>query len=41
VATHTRIFDPTFAVPLTVGILIWLALYLQDERLRELLPLRR
>jgi hypothetical protein len=41
VATHVRIHDPTMFAPSTVGILIWLGLYLQDERLRELVPLRR
>jgi hypothetical protein len=41
VATHVRIHDPVLVAPLIVGILIWLGLYLQDERLRTLLPLRR
>ena len=40
VATHVRINDPTFFAPLAVGILIWLGLFLRDEKLRALLPLR-
>ena len=40
VATHVRIHDPTFFAPLAVGILIWLGLFLRDENLRALLPLR-
>ena len=40
VATHVRINDPAFVGPLVVGILIWLGLFLRDERLRALLPLR-
>ena len=40
VATHVRISDATFLAPLMVGILIWLGLFLREERLRVLLPLR-
>jgi hypothetical protein len=40
VATHVRVSDPTFVAPLIVGILIWVGLFLRDERLRALLPLR-
>ena len=40
-ATHVRIHDPAFAAPVVVGILLWLGLFLQDERLRALLPWRR
>lgn len=39
-ATHLRIGDPFFMPPL-LGVLIWLGLYLRDERLRALVPLRR
>ena len=39
VATHVRIGEP-FAVPLLLGILAWAGLYLRDERVRALLPLR-
>jgi hypothetical protein len=39
VATHVRVGD-AFLVPLALGILVWAGLYLRDERLRDLLPLR-
>ena len=38
-ATHVRVGDPFFAPPI-LGVLLWLGLYLRDERLRALLPLR-
>lgn len=41
VATHVRVNDPTMIVPMVVGIPIWLGLFLRDERLRALLPVRR
>jgi hypothetical protein len=40
IATHVRIGQPYYA-PLILGILIWAGLYLRDERLRALLPLRK
>ena len=39
IATHVRIGDP-FVAPLLLGVLVWAGLYLRDERLRALLPLR-
>ena len=39
VATHVRVGDP-FMVPVLVGVVLWLGLWLRDARLRELLPLR-
>ncbi len=39
-ATHVRVGDPFFA-PIVLGVLVWLGLFLRDERLRALLPLRR
>ena len=44
VATHARVGDPLFShvlFPVYVGTLVWGGLFLRDERLRELLPLRR
>ncbi len=41
VATHVRVDDPAFVAAIVVGIVIWLGLFLQDERLRALVPLRR
>ena len=38
-ATHVRVGDP-FIFPVIFGALLWLGLYLRDERLRTLLPLR-
>lgn len=42
VATHVRAGDGAFGVIFAVvfGVLVWLGLYLRDQRLRELLPLR-
>ncbi len=43
VATHLRVGDPLFShilFPTYLGILLWLGLYLREERLRALIPLR-
>jgi hypothetical protein len=40
IATHVRVGD-VFAIPLVLGILAWAGLYLRDERLQNLIPLRR
>jgi len=40
IATHVRVGDP-FIPPLVLGVLAWAGLYLRDERLRALLPLRK
>jgi hypothetical protein len=40
VATHVRVGD-AFIVPLLLGVLVWAGLYLRDERVRALLPLRK
>lgn len=39
IATHVRI-NEQFIGPAVVGVLIWLALYLRDPRLRALIPWR-
>ncbi len=39
-ATHVRVDDPSFIMPVLCGVLIWLGLLLRDRRLRALLPLR-
>jgi hypothetical protein len=39
VATHVRISEP-FVIPLVMGALAWLGLYLRDEKVRALSPLR-
>ena len=43
VSTHLRIGDPLFShvlFPTYLGLLLWLGLYLREERLRALIPLR-
>jgi hypothetical protein len=40
VATHVRIGE-AFVAPVAVGVLAWVGLYLREERLRALAPLRR
>ena len=42
VATHVRAGESLFSIvfPVIFGILIWLGLYLRDNKLRALLPLR-
>jgi hypothetical protein len=38
-ATHVRIGEP-FYLPIIVGVLVWGGLFLRDDRLRALIPLR-
>jgi hypothetical protein len=38
-ATHVRVGDPFF-MPIVLGVLAWLGLFLRDRRLRALIPLR-
>jgi uncharacterized membrane protein YphA (DoxX/SURF4 family) len=40
IATHVRVEDP-FVGPAIGGVLVWLALYLREPRVRALLPLVR
>ena len=41
IATHVRIGEHSqIAIPIALGVMIWLGLYLRDVRLRALLPLR-
>jgi hypothetical protein len=39
-ATNVRIGDPSFLITVILGVLAWVGLYLRDERLRALIPLR-
>lgn len=44
VATHVRVGSPLFSHTLFgvyLGVIVWGGLYLRDERLRQLIPLRR
>ncbi len=39
-AAHVRISEPFF-IPVVVGALVWLGLYLREPRLRALVPIRK
>jgi hypothetical protein len=39
-ATHVRIDEPTWFIPIIIGVLVWLGLYLRDRRVRALIPFR-
>lgn len=39
--TTLRIGDPTYPMPVILGMLAWGGLYMRDVRLRELIPLRK
>jgi hypothetical protein len=39
--TTLRIGDPTFPMPVVLGMMVWGGLFLRDARIRELIPLRR
>ena len=44
IATHVRVGSPLFShilFPVYLAVLLWGGLYLRDERLRALIPLRR
>ena len=40
ICTHLRVGDPVF-VQIALGICVWLGLYLRENRLKEIIPLRR
>jgi hypothetical protein len=40
VATHVRLTQSIFVIPIVVAIVAWLGIYLRDARLRAILPLR-
>jgi DoxX-like family len=40
IVTHWRVGDP-FVVNIVIGLLVWLGLYLREDRLKSLIPLRR
>jgi hypothetical protein len=39
-AVHVRLSEP-FWIPVAMGVVIWLGLYLRDSRIRQLVPLRK
>ncbi len=40
-ATVVRMSNPLFAFPVVVGVLVWAGLFMRDERLRTLIPVRK
>jgi hypothetical protein len=40
-ATNVRVQNPWILFPVGIGVLVWAGLYLRDEGLRTLIPLRR
>jgi hypothetical protein len=40
-ATQVRLEDPWFFFPVVIGGLAWLGIFLRDEQLRSLIPLRK
>jgi DoxX-like protein len=40
-ATNVRVGDPSFLIPVLLGVLAWAGLFLRDDRLRALLPMTR
>ena len=38
-ATHVRVYDP-FHMPIILGVMVWLGIYLRDARLRAIVPWR-
>ncbi len=39
-ATCVRVSDPTFVLPVILGVFVWGGLFFRDLRLRALIPLR-
>jgi hypothetical protein len=39
--TTLRVADPTYSMPVILGMLAWGGLFLRDTRLRELIPIRK
>jgi hypothetical protein len=40
ICTHWRVGDPFF-IQIALGIVVWIGVYLREDRLRALIPLRR
>ena len=41
IATHVRLLEMQFLVPLVLGVLIWGGLFLRDPQVRALIPIRK
>jgi hypothetical protein len=39
ICTHWRVGDP-FLIPIGIGVFVWLGVYLREDRLRLIIPLR-
>jgi DoxX-like family len=39
-ATNVRVGNPAFVAPIVFGVLAWVGLFLREDRLRTLIPLR-
>jgi hypothetical protein len=40
ILTHWRVGDPVF-IPIALGLCLWLGLYLREDRLKPLIPIRK
>jgi hypothetical protein len=40
ILTHWRVGDPVI-IPIVLGLLVWLGLYLREGRLKDLIPIRK
>jgi hypothetical protein len=40
ILTHWRVGDPVI-IPIVLGLLVWLGIYLREPRLKELIPIRK
>jgi hypothetical protein len=41
IATNVRVGDPSFIGPVLAGVFVWVGLYLREERLNALIPVRK
>ena len=41
VATHARVLEVQFLIPLVLGMVVWGGLFLRDPRVRALIPIRQ
>ena len=39
-ATNVRVGDPSTAITVTIGVLVWIGLFFRNSALRELIPVR-
>lgn len=40
ILTHWRVGDPVY-IPIALGLCLWLGLYLREDRLKDLIPVRK